>query len=176
MGRKRSSSSLLFSIPWFFSSLRLESSNKDESQEASLQRSAFFPGTLKFSPNFWWLTQQTSRKTWSTSLQLSGCSPKQGHSPLPPPTSGAKEPVVREGAVGHPPAPGILHLSGAPTGLSQRQLSSLQQPSGIGRGRTDVTLPSGGRPPGLCSVAGWLTAMTALSSPSNWLKAQPSLL
>lgn len=61
-----------------------------------------FPGTPKVSPNFWWLTQQTSRKTWSTSFRLSGCSPEQGHGPLPLPTSAAKEPVVREGAGGHP--------------------------------------------------------------------------
>ena len=64
--------------------------------------------------------------------------------------------MVREGAGGQSPTPGILHLfgpPGAPTGLFQGQPSSVQQPSSIGCGRTDVTLPSGGRRPSLCSVA-----------------------
>ena len=71
--------------------------------------------------------------------------------------------MVREGAGGQPPTPGILHLfgpPGAPTGLFQGEPSSLQQPSRIGCGRTDVTLPSGGRRPSLRSVAQWLTAAT----------------
>lgn len=73
--------------------------------------------------------------------------------------------MVREGAGGQSPTPGILHLfgpPGAPTGLFQGQPSSVQQPSSIGCGRTDVTLPSGGRRPSLCSVAQWLTAVATV--------------